>query len=94
MMVWCSQGTTDGAGNHQLSVLNFHDGMVLTGHHRGRRQSSVISAKVFMMVWYSQGTTEGAGNHQISVLEFHDGMVLTGHHRGRKQLAIISARVS
>ena len=41
-MVWCSQGTTESAGNHRLSVLEFHDGMVLTGHHRGRLQGSPI----------------------------------------------------
>ena len=46
IMVWCSPGTTEGGGNHQLSVLKFHDGMVLTGHHTGGRQSSVIGARV------------------------------------------------
>ena len=93
-MVWCSPGTTEGGGNHQLSVLKFHEGMVPTGHHGGRRQSSVISAKVFMMVWCSQGTTEGASNWPLSVLGFHDGMVLTGHHEERRQSSVISARVS
>ena len=46
MMVWCSQGTTKGSGNHPVSVLKFHDGLVLREHHRGRPQSSVISARI------------------------------------------------
>ena len=63
-MVWCSQGTTEGASNRPLSVLGFHDGMVLTGHHRGR-QFHQLSVLKLDDGWCSQGTTEGAGNHQL-----------------------------